>query len=116
MSEVLLAYADVELGIHVKVGEPYDDDFTKTKVWPVESRTLLPGQYIDVDQLPDYLVKNARAGKVFGGKIVKSEEVRVALTDARAEVTEEVVAPPEPVEFAVRSTPVDLEADSESKE
>lgn len=69
-------FADQGLTVHVLMDKkPLHDLLTQEDIlYDVKSRVLAPGDIISLEELPPYLVKDLKAGKVSGARIVDYEE------------------------------------------
>lgn len=92
MSKQVL-FADTELSVHRL--DPADG-----------SRTLLPGQYIDLADLPEYQQEAAKSGKIFGGRIMEK---------AKADIIQKETAP-EVVDLGEEATPETADTGEEVSE
>lgn len=67
-----IAFAQDETTVHVALGDAAVID--GQKFTPVESLILLPGDYIEMDRLPDYLQASIKAKKTPTLKLVTLDE------------------------------------------
>lgn len=75
MSDKVL-YADVELTIHKTMGDEYEL-LSGAKAIPVESVTILPGQFIALADLPSYQREAALQRKIEGARVMTSEKAKI---------------------------------------
>lgn len=76
--------ATEEVTVHQTYGAKPDKDQAGREVWPVQSVTLLPGQYVALDSLPPYQQENVKSGKAYGLKAVSEDEAKKLKAEADA--------------------------------
>lgn len=75
MSDKVL-YADVELTIHKAIDVEYEAPNGKMVV-PVESVTILPGQFVALADLPSYQREAALQGKIEGARVMTASKANI---------------------------------------
>lgn len=69
-------FAETGLTVHILMDKKVIRDILTQEdiLYDVKSRVLAPGDIVSLNELPPYLVKDLKAGKVAGAKIVDREE------------------------------------------
>ncbi len=84
MAENKVVLATEETTVHLKLASEVSKDNFGNEAWAVESKILLPGQFVNSDKLPPYLVEKIEKGEAQGLAFVsqsEAEQIQAAAAD-----------------------------------